>query len=316
MSLTRARIIQYIGILLALGALAAGYWYFSARASTKVNKTATSSLTSGLVGYWTFDGADVSGTTATDRSGSGNNGTLTNGPTKAIGKIGQGLSFTTGTTQHVNAGSATSLDNIVQKTICAWVLPRSYDISTVSKEFSNYTSGWNFSVDLTSRALYYYSYFGSANGEWRSASNSITLNRWQHWCVSYNNSSALNDPIFYIDSVLSPTTEISTPSGTVADDSGENLIIGNTDETNNQASNPDSLAYPTTCGVSVPSSCGFLPSATNFNLEGVPLNYRYTITVRFRNSAGTALYEGISSSFDNIASITSSISITINKIGA
>lgn len=105
-------------------------------------------------------------------------------------------------------------------------------------------------------------------------------------------------------------------SADVTDSSGKVLIANGTILDTNQDSNPDSLAYPTTCGVSVPSSCGFLPSATNFNLEGVPLNYRYTITVRFRNSAGTALYEGISSSFDNIASITSSISITINKIGA
>src|SRR3989338_2465947 len=50
-------------------------------------------LTNGLVGYWSFDGKDMAGNTAYDRSGQGNNGTLTNGPTRAIGKIGQGLSF-------------------------------------------------------------------------------------------------------------------------------------------------------------------------------------------------------------------------------
>ncbi len=50
------------------------------------------SLTNGLVGYWTFDGTDINGTTALDKSGQGNNGTIT-GATPAMGKLGQGLKF-------------------------------------------------------------------------------------------------------------------------------------------------------------------------------------------------------------------------------
>ena len=42
-------------------------------------------LTEGLVGFWSFDGADMSGSTAYDRSGQGNNGTLTNGPVRVAG---------------------------------------------------------------------------------------------------------------------------------------------------------------------------------------------------------------------------------------
>ncbi len=60
---------------------------------SKVNTTENSELTSGLVGLWSFNGADVSGITAYDRSGNGNNGTLTNGPAVTLGKIGQALSF-------------------------------------------------------------------------------------------------------------------------------------------------------------------------------------------------------------------------------
>jgi hypothetical protein len=49
----------------------------------KLNVSPVSNLTSGLVGYWTFDGKDTPWTsssagTATDRSGNGNTGTLTN----------------------------------------------------------------------------------------------------------------------------------------------------------------------------------------------------------------------------------------------
>ena len=46
----------------------------------------TDVLTNGLVGSWSFDGPDVSGTTATDRSGQGHHGTLTGGPVWAVGR--------------------------------------------------------------------------------------------------------------------------------------------------------------------------------------------------------------------------------------
>jgi uncharacterized protein (TIGR03437 family) len=52
---------------------------------------ATLALT-GLVGWWTFDTADISGTTAFDRSGLGNNG-LIYGATPTTGILGQALAF-------------------------------------------------------------------------------------------------------------------------------------------------------------------------------------------------------------------------------
>ena len=44
--------------------------------SFTINKSPELSLTDGLVGYWTFDGDDIAGTTAYDRSGQGNDGTM------------------------------------------------------------------------------------------------------------------------------------------------------------------------------------------------------------------------------------------------
>jgi len=61
------------------------------RVNTSVNSRGPQN---GLVGQWSFDGQDISGTTAYDRSGQGNNGTLTNGPATTIGKLGQALDFT------------------------------------------------------------------------------------------------------------------------------------------------------------------------------------------------------------------------------
>ncbi|MGB5019049.1 MAG: LamG domain-containing protein, partial [Candidatus Moraniibacteriota bacterium] len=67
----------------------------------RLNVSPVSNLTSGLVGYWTFDGKDTpwsssSAGTATDRSGNSNTGTLTNmsqSTSPTIGKLGQALNF-------------------------------------------------------------------------------------------------------------------------------------------------------------------------------------------------------------------------------
>src|SRR3989344_1696710 len=66
--------------------------------AVRVASSPTQSLTSGLVGYWTFDGNHTNwGTNKTnDRSGSGNTGTMTSMSTTTspvAGKAGQGLKF-------------------------------------------------------------------------------------------------------------------------------------------------------------------------------------------------------------------------------
>jgi hypothetical protein len=88
--------------------------------ATKINAYQKTAATDGLVGLWSFDGADISGTTAYDRSGSGNNGTLTNGPTKTIGKVGQGLQFDTGAAL-VSVNNSASLNNWSAQTISFWI---------------------------------------------------------------------------------------------------------------------------------------------------------------------------------------------------
>lgn len=80
-----------------------------------MNAPTNTSLTSGLVGLWSFDGKDMNWGTnsALDRSGSGNNGTLVNMSTSTspvAGKIGQGLKFDGSITQYVNAGTPSSIN--------------------------------------------------------------------------------------------------------------------------------------------------------------------------------------------------------------
>ena len=118
MTLTSSRTIQYIIILLILTTIAGGvYHYFSARAA-KINTTQTTFNTSGLVGYWTFDGGDVTSTTANDKSSSGLNATVS-GATFIIGKKGQGVNFTNSTDKVYTA--STAVLNTDTHTIAFWI---------------------------------------------------------------------------------------------------------------------------------------------------------------------------------------------------
>jgi hypothetical protein len=70
-----------------------------AEAVIRLSSPNTTSLSNGLVGYWTFDGSvtDWGTNTTRDISGNGNTGTLSGGMSKSrspvSGKIGQALSF-------------------------------------------------------------------------------------------------------------------------------------------------------------------------------------------------------------------------------
>lgn len=77
-------------------------------------------LTSNLVGHWTFDTTDISGTTALDRSSRNNNGTLVNSPSQSSGVIGGALNFN-GSTTAVSLPNAASLKMNLPATISLWV---------------------------------------------------------------------------------------------------------------------------------------------------------------------------------------------------
>src|SRR5206468_12056976 len=90
--------------------------------STAVNVTVanggggSSSLTTGLVGYWPFD--EGGGSTASDASGSGNTGTLVSGPVWTAGRRGSALVFD-GVASYVRVASTPAL-NSYPLTVAFW----------------------------------------------------------------------------------------------------------------------------------------------------------------------------------------------------
>jgi len=167
----------------------------------KIAASQASKVTTGLVGYWTFDGADLyeSGTVAADKSGNSNNGTLsgfTAASGAAPGKIGQALNFD-GTNDEVNLDNLTDFDFSQENafTISAWVFP---DGSNATDNV--FSRGDSFSsADDT---VYYLSTLNTDGTRWRAAVSdgtnielvnsdvgTVSVGKWQHLAMVWDGSS-------------------------------------------------------------------------------------------------------------------------------
>ncbi len=141
----------------------------------------------------------------------------------------------------VDFGSVPTVENLSQKTVMAWVNAQSFGhdapvsdiVSLAGGEIGVDSVGWELGINDIGDidAVFFAEKFNTphTDASWRSATNSFTLNEWHHIAVTYDNSSTANDPIFYIDGVLSATTEVTPPDGTFSGNSGKSLIAGHSD---------------------------------------------------------------------------------------
>lgn len=105
------------------------------------SSSGSSSLLQSLVGWWTFDGGTISGTSMVDRSGSGNTATLVSTPAFGLGKIGQAFDLD-GTSRYATVPSGlNSLITGNEISISAWVYPKSTMSCDTAIMTQQYTSG-------------------------------------------------------------------------------------------------------------------------------------------------------------------------------
>jgi hypothetical protein len=191
--------------------------------------TAPDNPDSGLKGYWSFNGRDVSGTTAFDRSGAGNNGTLTNGPTVALGKIGQALSFD-GSNDYVSAGDVNAVDGASTVTLSGWFKRgASNAYLTVGKATGN-VRGFNINFYNDGRV-----YVNVGDGSGVNAYGYFTSNDtdWHHVVFVFDGSLSgnANRAKAYLDGVqqsltFSNTIPATTPSSSDSFEIGRDVNLG------------------------------------------------------------------------------------------
>lgn len=160
-----------------------------------INKSAGDRLTNGLVGYWTFDGNDMLSNVA-DRSKQGNHGSMLGfGATSTavkVGKIGQALDFSQGSTDRISLPSSMPSSNTF--TISVWVNPKNSPNSFNAIIAQNNSRGFFFRGSGAGGNAYKLDYF---DGTDKHSTSAITSDGWSHVVVTSNAGNAT----FYINGV-------------------------------------------------------------------------------------------------------------------
>ena len=162
--------------------------------------------TSGLVGYWPFDGKYMTWSsatvgTSTDASGNGNNGTLVgfNIATGTVqGNMGQALKFN-GTNQKINLTSD-PIGTSTNVTICGWIKTvnannRSAMVGNSKFRFGLYASNSRLELSNNSTQIF-------------SLQNSISANVWEDICAVR---SASTTGIIYINGIQNTSGSLDSP---------------------------------------------------------------------------------------------------------
>jgi hypothetical protein len=134
-----------------------------------------------------------SGTTWSDISGNGNNGTLTNGPT--FSSDNGGSIVLDGTNDYINVGSLNLQQNWTLETICYMNSDSSFSI--FGQGTTSVNQGLHIVYTNGSRGMIYGMY-GNDN-DYQNNYRPVT-GRWYHWIFTYNSSTYAKQ--FYADTVL------------------------------------------------------------------------------------------------------------------
>ncbi|MEX0924710.1 MAG: LamG domain-containing protein, partial [Candidatus Paceibacterota bacterium] len=186
--------------------------YNATKPSTE-NANRNDLLTNGLVGHWSFDGPDVSASTADDVSGNGNDGTLNGDVSPAAGVIGQGFSFD-GSGDYI---LVSPMDGLTNLTVSGWIYRENnstWHALSSRQTGSNSTRNWWLGGESGQNKAFFsmYSSGGAANSH--SSNGDLPQEEWTHITGTYNGSAMK----IYINGALDKTIETSfTPVTSSAD---------------------------------------------------------------------------------------------------
>ena len=183
-----------------------------------------------LVGHWEME---LRGTTVSDLSGNGNNGTIVAGnAVDTEGFFGRALDFDA-VLGGVEVTDAVSIQDIFDSggTMSSWIKPRTDGAGNNGRLAEKGGGRW-FAVTQDSVAagfgdIQWNFDFSGTNGGWETTTNGIAYGTWNHVAITYDSDAVANDPIMYVNGVSQAITENATPVGTRISDAGQNLFIGN-----------------------------------------------------------------------------------------
>jgi Concanavalin A-like lectin/glucanases superfamily len=186
-------------------------------------------LDSGLVGHWTFDGADMSSTTATDVSGNGNDGDLSNSPIPVAGKVGQALEFGDHNNDNAIGVGGTDFDDLPAMTLSSWVKPISYGSGRgfVFNKSDGYCEvGWCLYTYVTNSEMTFAVEYTGTDLYVGVPLTADDFNNWVHWTVTWDGGTNASGVRFYRNGIEVSKGSQTSATGSRAGDSSWDLALG------------------------------------------------------------------------------------------
>lgn len=292
------------------------------RAGATPNKASyrqNTGINSGLIGWWTFDGADISGTQVYDRSVTGNTATSYGGITKNTGKLGQGLKFD-GNDGYIDtlADSVFDISSPTQAfTVTAWIKENNPGArrETIVHKYNGAGTGYFF--DSVSGKLRWGFEGPSNNYRYVDSTTSINDNRW-HFVVGV--STGQPGAKIYVDGVpegseivngtfVSADTAVTLKIGHTWNPAGDNYFTGYIDDVRvyNRALSPSEVKQLYNTGI---ATVGKTPGAESYK-QGQGINSGLVGWWTFDGNNGTLDMSGRG----NNGTISGGVIKTMGKLG-
>lgn len=119
-----------------------------------------------------------------------------------------------------------AMANLSQRTITAWIKINGTSTNghIVIDSFTGAQSDW-FLAYYDTPTLNFVMEWTTTRGNWNGTAN-LTVGTWYHVALSYDKTSAANDPVFYLNGSSVGITEVIAPSGSAPNDSADTLYSG------------------------------------------------------------------------------------------
>lgn len=177
------------------------------------------SLATGLQAYWRLD--ETNGPTAADSSGSNRNGTVNGATWTSAGRFNSALDF-----DGADDTATFTSPALTRFSLSAWTQSDSTGESTTPRVIQ--MPGYNVRIrrdpTTTANAVALESLRSTTAGEWRTPGDVVSDGPWYHIVVTYDSSAVGNQPTFWVDGVLQPTTVRTAPVGTQTANTGTGYI--------------------------------------------------------------------------------------------
>jgi hypothetical protein len=192
---------------------------------------ATTLIEDGLIAYWPLNNDTLD-------YWNNNNGTVIGATYNLSGKVGGAYEFD-GDTSFINLSAPSSLDNLSDSSICAWIYLKGWngarEIIYAKGTHPITISDYSFAVvDTYGGTSYNTTYFFVNHGLTVGTSlyaggqiNSVELNKWQHVCVTWNGTATAASIKLYHDGIETPSYSLANDASAArGSDAGEEAYIG------------------------------------------------------------------------------------------